>query len=105
MKTLLIFLLMTGVAMAGPNLVSNAQIGVEEHLFECGEYSVVTLAQTDGSFLWDYATWTGGHGWFDCTVKARIKYEATDEATGITTFVIEESDPAGMKNKNFKANT
>jgi hypothetical protein len=94
-----VFLFLASVAMAGPNLVSDPQEGVEDHLFECGDFSVVTTAQADGSFLWDFASWTGGAGWFDCTVKARNIYEAVDVATGVNTFVINESDPAMVRIK------
>ena len=86
-------------AMAEPFLVSDPQEGVEDHLFECGAYSVVTLAEADGSFKWDYAVWPGTHGWFDCTVKARDKYEAVDVATGVQTQVIRESTPASVRIK------
>jgi hypothetical protein len=98
-KLILAMILIPTLAIGAPFLVSDPQVGVEDHLFECGTYSVVTPAQADGSFLWDYATWPDNFGWFDCTVKARIKYEATDVATGITTSVVKESEPAMVRIK------
>ena len=105
-----IIILFATMASAAPDLISDPQTGVEEHLFECISvpYSVVTPAEIDGSFKWNFALWPGSHGWFDCTVKARIKYEVTDVVTSVTTEVIEDSDPAQVRikipNRNSGAN-
>ena len=106
MKTLLtvLFILCISVsASAEPFLTSDPQDGVEEHLFVCGDYSVVIPANPDGSVMWDFATWTGGFGWFDCTIKARVKYAVEDVATGIVTEAIMDSEPADVRIKIPKA--
>ena len=107
---ILAILLIPSLVWAAPFLVSDPQEGIEEHLFECGEFGVITPAEADGSFKYDFNSWTEGSGWFDCTVKSRIKWEAIDGATGETSEVIEESEPADVRikipknatNGNFK---
>ena len=88
---------------AAPFVTSDPQAGVEDHVFTCGAYSVITPATADGSFMWDFANWPGSHGWFDCTVKARDTYEVEDVATGNITSVVRESDPAQLRIKIPKA--
>ena len=103
MKNLILVLaivMISSMAYAEPILTSDPQEGVEEHLFECGTtYSVVVPALPDGSVWWDFATWTGGHGWFDCTVKARSSYAVVDEVTGVQTTVTQESSSAPLRIK------
>ena len=86
-------------ANAAPFLTSSPQEGVEEHLFVCGDYSVVIPANSDGSVWWDFASWTGGFGWFDCTVQSMVTYEVEDVATGNITSVVRESEPAEVRIK------
>ena len=105
-KTLLtlLFIMVTAVSVsAAPFVTSDPQAGVEDHVFTCGAYSVITPATADGSFMWDFANWPGSHGWFDCTVKARDTYEVEDVATGNITSVVRESDPAQLRIKIPKA--
>jgi len=101
MKTLLVLAILAIAvsASADPFLTSDPQDGVEEHLFVCGDYSVVIPANPDGSVWWDFANWPGSHGWFDCTVKARDTYEVEDVTTGNITSVVRESDPAQVRIK------
>ena len=105
MKTLLALaiLAIAVTANAAPFLTSSPQEGVEEYLFTCGEYNVVIPANPDGSVWWDFASWTGGFGWIDCTVKARVTYAVEDVATGIVTEAIVESEPADVRIKIPKA--
>ena len=105
-KTLLTFLFIMVTALtasADPFLVSDPQEGVEDHVFDCGVYNTITQAHTDGSFRWDFAEWTGGFGWYDCTVKARATYEVEDVATGVMTEATIESGPALVRIKIPKA--
>ena len=101
MKTLLVLaiLAIAVTASADPFLTSDTQDGVEEHLFVCGDYSIVIPANPDGSVWWDFATWVGGFGWFDCTVKSRASYEVEDVATGNITSVVRESETAEVRIK------
>ena len=105
---ILIILMFAATIGAEPFLVSDPQEGIEEHLFTCGSYSVVTPAETDGSFKYDFATWVGGHGWFDCNVKSRVKYEVVDMLTGNASQAIQEGLPAEVRikipNKNAASN-
>lgn len=98
-KLILAILLFPSLVWADPFLVSDPQDGVEEHLFECGDFSVVLPAAADGSFLFDFANWAGGHGWFDCTVRARASYEVVDVLTDVTSKSVIESDPADVRIK------
>ena len=90
---------------ADPFIGSDPQAGVQDHVFTCGAYSVITPATIDGSFRWDFANWPGSHGWFDCTVKARDSYEVEDVATGNITSVIRESAPAQLRIKIPKSDS
>ena len=106
MKKLFLALAILAIAVsanAAPFLTSDPQDGVEEHLFMCGDYSVVIPANPDGSVWWDFASWTGGFGWIDCTVQARVKYAVEDVATGIMTEAIMDSEPADVRIKIPKA--
>ena len=105
-KTLLtlLFIMVTALtANADPFLVSDPQEGVEGHVFDCGIYNTITQAHIDGSFRWDFAEWTGGFGWYDCTVKARASYEVEDVATGVITSSTIESEAALVRIKIPKA--
>jgi len=95
---------MASVAWAA-GITSDPQEGVESHLFECGSYSVVTPALPDGAFYYDFADWPGGHGWFDCTVKAQDTYKVIDVATGVETSATNQSDPAMLRIKIPKADS
>ena len=107
---ILAILLIPAMCWAGPFIVTDPQEGIEEHLFECGEFSMVSPAEADGSFNYDMSVWPNGSGWFDCTVKSRIKWEVIDGVTGKPSEVIEESVPAPFRlkvphngrNTNFK---
>ena len=106
MKALLLVLAILAMAVsvsADPFIGSDPQAGVQDHVFTCGAYSVITPATIDGSFRWDFANWPGSHGWFDCTVKARDTYEVEDVATGNITSVVRESTPAQLRIKIPKA--
>ena len=106
MKRLILVLAILAMAVsvsAAPFVTSDPQAGVEDHVFTCGAYSVITPANLDGSFMWDFANWPGSHGWFDCTVKARDTYEVEDVATGNITSVVRESTPAQLRIKIPKA--
>jgi len=106
MKKLCLVLAILAMAVsvsAAPFVTSDPQEGVEDHVFTCGAYSVITPATADGSFMWDFANWPGSHGWFDCVVKARDTYEVEDVATGTITSVVRESDPAQLRIKIPKA--
>jgi len=107
---ILAILLIPAICWAGPFLHSDPQEGVEEHLFECGDFSVVVPASADGSFAYDMSVWPNGPGWFDCTVKSRSKWEVIDGATGKPSEVVDEAAPAEFRlkvpnngrNSNFK---
>jgi len=86
-------------AYADPYLTCDAQEGVEEYEFECGDYNSITPALSNGAMAWDFGTWTGGHGWFDCTVKARASYAVKDVVTGVITKVAIESGPSSVRIK------
>ena len=101
--TLLFILCISVTASADPFLTSDPQEGVEEHLFVCGDYSVVIPANSDGSVWWDFASWTGGFGWIDCTVQARVTYAVEDVKTGLVTEAVMESGPAQVRIKIPKA--
>ena len=105
MKTLLALAILAIAvsASAAPFLTSAPQEGVEEHLFVCGDYSVVIPANSDGSVWWDFATWTGGFGWIDCTVQSRVTYAVEDVKTGFVTEAVMESGPAQVRIKIPKA--
>jgi len=106
MKRIILVLAILAIAVsvsAAPFVTSDPQAGVEDHVFTCGAYSVITTATADGSFMWDFANWPGSHGWFDCTVKARDTYEVEDVATGTITSVVRESTPAQVRIKIPKA--
>jgi len=96
---LAIALFVCSISFAGPFITSDPQDGVEDHAFTCGAYSVITPANADGSFWWDFADWPGSHGWFDCTVKSRDSYQVEDVATGNITSEKRESDPAFIRIK------
>ena len=55
---ILAILLIPAMCWAAPFLVSDPQEGIEEHLFECGEFSAVVPAADDGSFSYDMSEWT-----------------------------------------------
>ena len=56
-------------------------------------------ANPDGSVWWDFASWTGGFGWIDCTVQARATYAVEDVKTGLVTEAVIESESAKVRIK------
>ena len=90
-KRLLLFCIITvmsiGIAVAGPDLACDPQEGVEHYVLEFPAlpFTVVIMAEADGSLRYDLATWTYGGGWFDGVAKSESSYAVTDVTTGVTT--------------------
>jgi hypothetical protein len=101
MRIIIAFLLMTGLAYAGPFLASDANDGASEYLIECdgGVLPFVSLAALDGSLYYDLGLWASGGGWYNCTAKASDTYEVVDETTGAVTNQTVFSDPAPFRLK------
>jgi hypothetical protein len=84
------------LAFANPFVVSDPNDGVESYeiSFPAIPHTEIIIAETDGSMKYDLQNWIHGQGWFYGEVKAQSNYEFVDDATGITTTVLNQSDPA-----------
>jgi len=99
--TLLLILTTTTAWGSGPFMISDPNPGAEEYVLDCqsASFTNVSQAREDGSVYWDFATWTGGPGWHDCTIRARATYAVEDKVAGVTTDVVRESDPVNVRIK------